>query len=112
MGIDISGGMIVGANCSEVESAVTFEDSDCELYGTEGNYYEEFYEWYEEQDMVTHSYYYDAGSDSQILGFTVNDVDPLSPEFDTWIKDVKDKAHKFYRLTGIKAELIGMQNVW
>ncbi|AGH31968.1 hypothetical protein VPIG_00111 [Vibrio phage PWH3a-P1] len=112
MGIDISGGMIVGANCSEVEAAVTFEDDDCELFGTEGNYYEEFYEWYEAQGLETYSYHYDASSDNQILGFTVSDVDPLSPEFSDWVEDTKDKAHKFYQLTGIKAELIGMQDVY
>ena len=112
MGIDIGGGMIVGANASEVKSAVFVEDDDCEMYGVEGNYYEEFYEWYESEDMSTYSYYYDADSDSQVLGYTVEDIDPLSDEFDLWVEDVKQKAEKFYELTGVDAELIGKQNVW
>ena len=110
MGIDISGGMIVGANCSEVEAGLY--DEDKEVYLIEGEEFEELYEWYEDKGMRTYSFHYDACSDSQILGYTVNDIDPLHEDFDIWLKDVKCKAEEFHRLTGLKAELIGMQNVW
>ena len=110
MGIDISGGMIVGAVCSEVEAV--FYDEDKEAYLVEDGEFEELYEWYEEKGMRTYSFYYDACSGSQILGYTLNDIDPLHEDFNTWLKDVKCKAEEFYRLTGVKAKLIGMQNVW
>lgn len=112
MGIDITGGMIIGAKASDVSAAVWMEDDDCELYGTEGNYFEEFYEWYEEVDMRTYSYHYDASEDYQIVGFTVKDIEPLSDGFEEWVADVKAKAAKFKELTGIEPELIGMQHVW
>ena len=33
-------------------------------------------------------------------------------KFDDWVKDVKYKAQQFQVLTDVKANLIGMQNVW
>lgn len=112
MAIDISGGMIIGANASKVKSQVEKLDDDCEMFGVDGNYHEEFYDWYESEDMETFSFNYDADESSQVLGFTVKDVSPLSEEFDEWIKDVRSKSVKFKELTGIEPELIGMQNVW
>lgn len=112
MGIDYDGGMIVGANASTVKSGVFVEIDNEELYGTEGNYYEEFYEWYEDVGMCTYSLHCDACSDYQVVGYTVRDVDPLSEEFDQWLSEVKGYAEKFYKLTGVKAELVGMQNIW
>lgn len=112
MGIDYDGGMIIGANASTVMGSVHFEDNDEEMYGTEGNYYEEFYEWYENVGMCTYSYHYDASEDSQVVGYTIRDVDPLSEEFPKWVEEVKEYAEKFYKLTGVKAELIGMQDIW
>ena len=87
-------------------------DDEHEGYLFEDEYLEEFYEWYEAHDMVTYSFHYDADSDNQILGFTITDINPLSSEFDKWLEDVKEKAQKFYELTGVEAQLIGMQNVW
>tara|TARA_Y100001956_G_scaffold74886_1_gene82340 strand:- start:1069 stop:1401 length:333 start_codon:yes stop_codon:yes gene_type:complete len=110
MGIDISGGMIVGANCSAADAGVYDEAN--EGYLVEGEYYEEFYEWWEYNGMSTYSFHYDACQDSQILGFTVEDIDPLSDDFYEWVEDVKEKAARFKELTGIDAKLIGMQNVW
>lgn len=112
MGADISGGMIVGAKASHVEGSVTIEIDDCTMYGNTSNYHEGFYEWYESEGMETYSLYYDADTSEQIVGYPVKDVDPLSEEFDSWSKDVIKKAEKFYEMTGIKAELISMQNVW
>ena len=112
MGVDISGGMILGGSASEVEGAVTFEDDGVEMYGTQGNYYEEFYEWYEGEDMSCYSMWYDACSEGQIIGYKIKDINPLSDEFNNWLEDVKTKAEKFKQLTGLEPELIGMQNVW
>lgn len=112
MGIDISGGMIVGANAAEVETAVTVAQDDCEMFGTEGNYYEEFYQWYEGVGMEIYSFYYDADARSQVVGFTVADVEPLSENFDKWVSEVRTMAQDFEDMTGVKASLIGMQNVW
>lgn len=113
MGIDYSGGMIVGANAATVEGQVYFEDEDGDsLYGSKGEGYEEFYEWYEMQGMGTMSLRYDAGTDSQIVGFTVDDIEVLSDKFPAWLGDVKKKALKFKELTGIDAKLIGTQNIW
>lgn len=112
MGIDISGGMIIGHNASKVKSEVYREDDDCEMYGVDGNLHEEFYEWYESEELETYSFHYDADEDSQVLGFTVGDIEPLSEKFDEWIAEVKAKSEKFKKLTGLEPELIGMQNVW
>lgn len=113
MGMDYSGGMIVGANAATVEDQVYFEDEDGRpLYGSNGEAYEEFYEWYEEVGMRTMSLRYDADSDNQILGFEVDDIEVLSEKFPAWLEDVKSKALKFKELTGIDAELIGTQNIW
>ena len=112
MGIDISGGMIIGANASKVKSAVEKCDDDCMMFGVNGNYHEEFCDWYESEDMETFSFHYDAGESSQVLGFTVEDANPLSEAFDVWLNDVKNKSLRFKDLTGIDPKLIGMQNVW
>lgn len=82
------------------------------MFGVDGNFHEEFYDWYESNGMETYSLHYDAGEDSQVLGFTVYDINPLSEYFDDWVRDVKIKSDKFKKLTGIDPELIGMQNVW
>ncbi len=112
MGIDISGGMIVGANAADVKSSVYREDDDVELYGTNGNLFEEFYEWWEEVGMSVYSSHYDCAEDYQIVGFEVKDISVLSDDFDEWVEDVKIKAEGFYKLTGIKPKLIGMQDVY
>lgn len=112
MGIDYDGGMIVGADAEEVSGVICFEFEGESVFGTEDNYFEDFYEWYEDNGMSTYSLWYDCGLEGQVVGFTVNDVDPLADEFETWISSVKEKAVKFKELTGVEAKLIGMQNIW
>ncbi|CAH9013452.1 conserved hypothetical protein [Vibrio phage 455E52-1] len=112
MGIDISGGMIIGHNASKVKEAVSFNSDDSEMYGTDGNIHEDFYYWYESEKMEPFSFYFDAPEDSQVLGFVVEDIEPLSDNFEAWISEVKEKSQKFKDLTGLEPELIGMQNVW
>ncbi len=114
MGIYYSGGMIVGCNAAKVEDVVCFEgDGEQDLYGTSvDDCFDEFYEWYEHHDMETMSSNYDAGTDNQIVGYKVKDIEPLSPEFDTWLANVQEKARLFKELTGCDAQLIGTQNIW
>lgn len=113
MGVDISGGMIVGANAEKVESKVVIKDKDGnDLYQTPHGSYEDFYEWYDHQGMETYSLWYDSGTNGQVVGFKVADINPLSDEFESWVANVKKLAKEFKDITEIEPELIGMQNVW
>ena len=113
MGVDISGGMIVGANAGVVEGSVGFENEDGEcVYQLDEDTCEDFYEWYEYHNMDTYSMWYDSDVDGQILGFKVPDINPLSENFDGWVENVKRLAKEFKEITGVEPELIGMQNVW
>ena len=97
MGVDYSGGMIVGADAEDIDYEVRqFE------YG---------YEFCEEHDMTSYSFWYDADESGQVWGFPVKDVDILSDEFDNWVSMVKLKAQEFEKITGVKAKLIGMQDI-
>ena len=97
MGIDISGGMIVGANADDISVP---ECVDCDLY-----------EYAEEHGMERFSKHYDADDSYCVYGFTVSDVsvDDINQE---WLNKIKNLGEKFKDLTGVDAELIGMQNVW
>lgn len=96
MGVDISGGMIIGEIGSKLES----QDENMELY-----------EWAEEVGFESMSLYYDASSDATFYGFEVDDV-PVKDIDDKWIEDVRGKASKFKELTGVEARLIGTQSVF
>jgi hypothetical protein len=97
MGIDIGGGMIVGAMGHKI--------------GMPDDYEGEFYEWVEENDLDQMSLYYDADSDDCIFGFTIPDV--LVSEMDAeWLQKVKELSVDFEELTGEPAKLFGSQNVW
>ena len=98
MGVDYSGRMIVGCNADNI----SYDDEEFE-YG---------YEYCEEHDLDSYSLWYDAGTDGQVWGFTVKDVTILSDEFDNWVNMVKRKAKEFEEITGEKAMLIGMQNIY
>lgn len=98
MGIDYSGGMIVGADAEDIDYEVRqFE------YG---------YEFCEEHDMTSYSFWYDADESGQVWGYPVSDVNILSEEFDDWVGVVKRKAQKFEEITGVKVKLIGMQDIY
>lgn len=98
MGINMKGGMIVGNHASGFE------------YPDE---YESFNEFCEYNHLDTMSECYDAGQDGQYFGFRVIDI-PVNEIYEDggWLNDVRDKAKKFEKLTGLKAELIGTQDVW
>jgi len=96
MGIDYSGGMIVGENGSEIP-----EPEDISLS-----------EWAEDNDMTSYSLHYDADDDSCIYGFEVPNVLVSDIDGTWWLEDVKAKAAKFKMLTGLDARLIGTQNIY
>lgn len=97
MGIDFEGGMIVGG--------------DGDLLETPEGYKGEFYEWAEDVGLERLSRYYDADKSECYYGFTVPDVAVAEILSSGWLEDVTDKAAKFEELTGIKAKLIGSQDI-
>ena len=97
MGIDIDGGMIVGANGSELKVP---EDYDGGIY-----------DWLDDNQMETMSEHYDADISSRYVGFMVDDVE-VSNISGEWIANVLILSEKFEKITGLKAKLIGTQNVW
>lgn len=98
MGISYSGGMIVGCNADNI--------------GYDDEEFEYDYEFCESHDLDSYSLWYDAATEGQVWGFTVKDVTVLSDEFDDWVNMVKRKAQEFEEITGEKAMLIGMQNIY
>ena len=101
MGIEYSGGMIVGAPAD----CIPYDEEDFEdswLY----------YETLENKGIVSYSLWYDAGNDGQVWGFPIRDVVVDSKDFDLWLDEVRQKATEFEEITGVKAELIGMQDIY
>jgi hypothetical protein len=96
MGIDYSGGMIVG----ELGSVLPEQDG-----------FEDLMEWAEGNEMVSMALYYDADLEDRYYGFAVENV--LVSEIDQkWIDDLKKKADQFEKLSGVPAKLVGTQNIW
>ncbi|AUR92267.1 hypothetical protein NVP1170O_154 [Vibrio phage 1.170.O._10N.261.52.C3] len=98
MGVDISGGLLVGAPVSEV--CYNEDHYDC------------VHEFADDKGMDLYSPWYDAESDNCTIGYSLPRVDPLSEDFPTWVESVKHKARLFKELTGTDAKIIGMQDVW
>jgi len=101
MGIDYSGGMIVGCEGLPPEP----DDWDEDEHG----------EWREhllcEIEMERYAQWYDAGDDDCYFGFPVKDV--LVKDFDSgWLKEVNELAFKFKTITGEDAYLIGSQDIY
>ena len=96
MGIDYSGGMIVGEEFGKINIPEDYEG--------------EGYEWVEDVGLERFSPWYDAEVEYCVVGFSVSDVsvDEITGE---WLSIVQRKARKFYELTGVKAKLIGMQDI-
>lgn len=96
MGIDYNGGMIVGALGSDLNIPEK---------------YEYLSEWAEDNNMTTMSLYYDADSESQYMGFEIEDI-LVSEINNDWIKSLKTFSKKFEDITGVPAKLIGTQNIY
>jgi len=97
MGIDIEGGMIVGAPGDEIKKP----DGEDDLWG-----------WVHSQGLTSYAPYYDAAVDDCIIGYAVDDVKVTPENMRQFIAEVISKANKFKDLTGTDATLYGMQDVW
>jgi hypothetical protein len=96
MGIDITGGMIVGSIGSSIEVP---ESSDDDIY-----------DYIENCGMETFAMHYDAELEDSYVGFPIEDI-LVSDIDESWVNELKEKADKFKKLTGADAELIGSPNV-
>ena len=96
MGIDYSGGMIVG----ELGKKLPLPDG-----------YDSLSEWADENDLKVMSLHYDADTDWCYYGFEVPNVQ-VSEMNEVWLQGILEKAETFERLTGVPAQLIGTQNIW
>ena len=98
MGIDYDGNMIVG----EKVSKCSFPDDmdECEIL-----------DWINDNDMWDMSPWFDCDLDERTIGFKVDNI-PVEEMNEIWLNGIREKANKFEELTGVKARLIGMQNIW
>lgn len=99
MGIDVRHSLLVGADFAELEAFIAVE-SDKQDLG-----YQEFVEEYFE----TASPYYDSPLDDQFLGFRIPNFQQVNED---WWEVVKETAHQFELLTGVKAQVRGGAHVW
>ena len=99
MGIDISGGMIVGAWMEECDIPET----------THGDKYD----WLEEHGMETMRCHYDCGDGDKFIGYSIEDVTVAElTNSNEWIDHVDLLGKRFQRLLGVPAKLVGMQDVY
>lgn len=99
MGIDTSGIMIVGNRLEKINYEIEGEDP------------EDRYIFTELHGMTTASEWYDAPEHGIVIGFKVtNNI--TENNLVAFSKEVKEKMQKFKEITGIDAELIGMQDVY
>lgn len=92
MGIDFSGGLLIGAHYSKLNDVP--DDK-----------------WYEE-GMSTYAEHYDSEGDGYCnIGFEIDNI-PVSQMNEEWFTEIRELAAKFKELTGVEAELIGCQNIW
>lgn len=95
MGIDYSGGMIVGAKGSEIPVLID----------------EDFYEELIGHGMTYMSEHYDAGDDHRYYGYLIDDI-LVSQMDDEWLRKINELASKFEEITGVPASLIGTQDIY
>ena len=98
MGTNTSGGMIIGAEGSDI---CTPEYCDEDMSLTE---FSEFVE------MVKLSPNYDADESECFFGYPVPDV-AVSEMDGEWMQDIRCKAIAFTTLFGVEPKLIGMQDI-
>lgn len=103
MGIDYEGGMVVGEVGSELDYDKLSELSEVE---DDPGYF-----LVEEKGMENMSLWFDADFENTIYGFAVADIEVEKLD-QAWIDDIKEKARVFKEITGVKARLIGTQNIY
>lgn len=105
MGIDINGGMIVGASGSELsvpEGFVSEYNPDEEV---------SLHEWAEEVGLDYYSMWYDAEGEGRVYGFIIKQNWPRF-ELGKLTAEAERLMDEFEKITGVEAKLYGMQNVW
>jgi hypothetical protein len=101
MGTNISGGIIVGATFSEVESALRVP----EVYG------DDTYEYLEDSGFDSMPPSYDSDRDTWVVGYKIRDFNPYDESFEDWVDTVEMARDRFMHFTGLEAHIIGMQDV-
>ena len=96
MGMDIDGGMIVGALGEDL--------FDKKPEGVP------LYEWVDDLGLDRLSKYYDADDEECYYGFCVDNV-LVTEMTEEWIRGIRMKAIRFADLTGVPAMLIGSQDI-
>ena len=84
MGIDYSGGMIVGCHASAI-GLFKIEENYYDINPESEDYDFCFYEWCEENDLKIMSEYYDAPVERSFIGFEIDE---------SYIKVTKEKLSK------------------
>jgi len=100
MRMNIKGGMIIGGLAAEIEVLVPTEVEDNISLD----------EYMEDNGLDRMDLHYDCGDDSRYYGFRINDI-LVSDINGDWLDKIKVKAAEFEDLTGLKAKLIGCQDV-
>jgi hypothetical protein len=101
MGIDINGGMFIGGLLSDINKTIAVPD----------DYENDSSEYLFDNKMDSWSPYYDADQEDCYYGFSIKDVRVDKIEGD-WLNRAKELSVKFEEITGCKAMLIGMQDVY
>jgi hypothetical protein len=99
MGIDVSHSLLVGADFKDLEAFIALESEKQDLG------YQEFVE----EHFETASHYYDSPLDEQFLGFRIPNFQQVDED---WWDVVKETAHQFELLTGVKPRVRGGAHVW
>lgn len=99
MGISTEGGMFVGGKVTKkVMTQVNKTEDRC------------LYEYADKHDMGVYSPWYDAEYAECYIGFSVADV-KVKKMGNKWLEDIVEKGEKYKKITGVEAELVGMQDV-
>jgi len=101
MGIDYDGGIIVGRHLEDCN--LDLEDEKYDKYG-------DIHEFLEDNGLDFMSQWYDAGEDGMIVGYKISDVS--EDEMEDFIIKVSESFTKFEKLFGVKAHLMGTQDIW
>lgn len=107
MGIDYDGGIIIGADACDLSVPEDYIKEHLGDYGDEP----ELYDWTDVVGLETMSEWYSACYSGKVYGFRIKDRWG-EDELEDFISLVKEKMKDFKELTGVDAELIGMQNIY
>lgn len=104
MGVDIRNSLLVGASYGELEEwfdgKVEENEHEYEDFGIQ-DVIEEYFEYA--------SPYYDSSVEDQFFGFKIPNYHEMNEE---WWQVVKEAAHQFELLTGVKARIRGGAHVY